>query len=268
LFVSAPAAFADATNSTNWAGYAVHRHGVSFRSIQATWTQPSATCAPGVRTYSSYWVGLGGYNKISQALEQIGTEVDCKASGQMRSTAWYELVPAPSTHLRLIVHPGDVMRGQVTVHGQRVVLSLFDETRGRGFRKAVSVSSLDVSSAEWIVEAPSECIGSLNCQALPLANFGSAAFGSALVRTSTGRLGSISDSGWNATEIKLVSDGRHFVSVNSPTASIGIATPSPLSSGGSAFVVTYSQLSLPSTQLLARLARSAPTTFTGSIPPR
>ena len=42
--VSVPAALADSTNSSNWAGYAVHRHGVSFRSVTGTWRQPRSKC--------------------------------------------------------------------------------------------------------------------------------------------------------------------------------------------------------------------------------
>jgi hypothetical protein len=36
--LAAPAAaVADASLSTNWAGYAAHRPGVSFRGVSATW---------------------------------------------------------------------------------------------------------------------------------------------------------------------------------------------------------------------------------------
>ncbi len=73
--VSAPAALADSTNSSNWAGYAVHRQGVSFRSVTGTWRQPKVRCTPGKATYSAFWVGLGGYSLNAPALEQTGTEV-------------------------------------------------------------------------------------------------------------------------------------------------------------------------------------------------
>ena len=93
---SVPAALADTTQSTNWAGYAAHGSRASFRAARGSWIEPSASCVRGVRTYSSYWVGIGGYSETSQDLEQIGTEVDCTASGRVNSTAWYELVPSPS----------------------------------------------------------------------------------------------------------------------------------------------------------------------------
>src|SRR5438874_1315188 len=64
---AAPAALAKAAQSTNWAGYAVHRDGVSFRRVSANWTQPNASCAGGQPSYSSAWVGLGGYSPTSDA---------------------------------------------------------------------------------------------------------------------------------------------------------------------------------------------------------
>ena len=268
VLVSAPAAFANTTNSTNWAGYAIHRPGLSFHSVQGTWTQPTLTCTPGIRAYSSYWVGLGGYSVNSSALEQIGTEADCTASGRSRSTAWYELVPAPSVQLRLVVRPGDLMRARVRVDGHRVVVSLYDVTRGHGFTKTVRVSPVDVSSAEWIVEAPSECLGAYECQSLPLANFGSTEFGSAIARTVRGHVGSISNPNWKMTKIKLVPGGRRLVSAITPDVTVGTAIPSALTAGGSAFEVTYSELTLPAGQLFARSSRSTPTTFLGSMLPR
>ena len=264
----APAALASTANSTNWAGYAIHRPHVAFRSVEGTWTQPGAQCTPGVRTYSSLWVGLGGFSLISNALEQIGTEVDCKPSGAVHSTAWYELVPAPSVQLRLTVRPGDVMHARVAVRGHRVEISLYDQTRKRGFYKRFTTSFIDVSSAEWIVEAPSQCLGSKICESLPLANFGSATFTSAVVQSAKGRVGSISNPSWRQTEIKLVPDGRRFVSQGSPQTAVGTATPSPLSPDGQSFAVTYSETPVTGPQSFARLARAAPVTLVGSIVPR
>ena len=68
---AAPAALAktQTTQSTNWAGYAVHRDGASFHRVSANWTAPSASCTSGQPSYSSAWVGLGGYSPTSSALE-------------------------------------------------------------------------------------------------------------------------------------------------------------------------------------------------------
>jgi len=238
--MSAPGAFADTAQSSNWAGYAAHRSGVSYRGIRGSWTQPNASCVRGIPTFSSYWVGIGGYRQTSQALEQIGTEVDCSAQGKVSSTAWYELVPAPSAAIRLTVRPGDLMQASVSVSGRAVTVALYDATRGQGFRKTVHASSLDESSAEWIVEAPSACITASSCQTLPLANFGSASFGSASARASGGRNGAISSPLWQTTRIDLRPDSRRFIVNTASGPQLGIATPSALSSGGTGFNVNYS----------------------------
>jgi hypothetical protein len=238
--MSAPGALADTAQSSNWAGYAAHRSGVSYRGIRGSWTEPGASCVRGIPTFSSYWVGIGGYSETSQALEQVGTEVDCSARGTVSSTAWYELVPAPSVGIRLTVRPGDLMQASVSVSGRAVTVTLYDATRRQGFRKTVRASSLDESSAEWIVEAPSECMSASSCQTLPLANFGSASFGSASARASGGRSGAISSALWRTTKIDLRPDSRRFIVNTDSGPQLGIATPSALSSGGTGFSVSYS----------------------------
>lgn len=237
---SAPAALAKTTSSSNWAGYAVHRPGVSFRQVSGTWTQPDATCVAGQSSYSAAWVGIGGYNPTSSALEQIGTEVNCNPAGKAVSTAWYELVPAPSKTISLAIHPGDVMHATVTVVGHQVAVDLEDLTSHGSFHKNLYASSVDVSSAEWIVEAPSACFSQFACQALPLANFGSVTFNSAAVTSATGTAGSIINPNWWRTKIKLTPGAERFIVSRHSTASTGTATPSALQAGGSEFGVTYS----------------------------
>src|SRR5512140_1462871 len=75
--IAAPSALADVVSSSHWAGYAVHRAGIRFTKVLATWTQPSAQCPSGQGPYPALRAGLGGYHAISDAPEQIGTEVDC-----------------------------------------------------------------------------------------------------------------------------------------------------------------------------------------------
>jgi hypothetical protein len=245
-----PAALADVTDSANWAGYAVHRRDVSFHSVRATWTQPTVACIPGVPTYSSFWVGIGGYSVSARALEQIGTEVDCTRSGQIRSTAWYELVPAPSMPVRLPVRPGDVISGSVAVGKHRVTLTLDDLTARRGFHRTLRAGLIDRTSAEWIVEAPSACVGLSTCQTLPLANFGSTSFSSASARTSRGHAGTITDGAWHSTKIRLVPQSARFVLAGGG-APLAQAKPSPLQSGGSFFEVNYAPLTVGSAPLQA-----------------
>ncbi len=236
----APSALADTTNSTNWAGYAAH--GVSYRSVQGSWVQPSATCVRGTQTYSSYWVGIGGYSATSQALEQVGTEVDCSTFGRVSSTAWYELVPAPSLPLRLAVRPGDVMQASVSISGNAVTMILNDATSHQSFRRTVRASTIDLSSAEWIVEAPSECVSANSCQTLPLANFGSATFRSSAAWSSAGGGGAITNPAWQTTKVDLRPDSRRYIINTTSGPAIGIATPTALQPSGTGFGVNYAQL--------------------------
>jgi hypothetical protein len=242
----APAALADTSVSSNWAGYAVHRSGVHFSQVSAVWRQPTASCASGNQSYSAAWVGLGGYSTSSSALEQVGTEVDCSLSGRVVSSAWYELVPAPSEPIELTVHPGDLMAAVVGVVGHRVTVTLNDLTRHHSFSKTMHSASIDVSSADWIVEAPSDCISATSCQTLPLANFGKVAFASTFAKSTTGYLGAILSSTWDPTKITLSPGGRRFIAYRGSGPSAGGAVPGKLTASGSAFSVNYQQVSVQS----------------------
>ena len=167
-----------ATTSSNWAGYASSQPGTSFRRVSATWIAPQAHCASGGRRYSAAWVGLGGLHSTSRALEQVGTEADC-AGGKGYYSAWYELVPDAPVKLDLAVLPGDTISAAVTVEGHSVKLFIANRTRGTSFTKRLTAAQVDVSSAEWIVEALSACGDNGGCEALPLADFGTTPFAAA-----------------------------------------------------------------------------------------
>jgi peptidase A4-like protein len=243
VLAGAPAALADSTRSSNWAGYAIHRAGVKYTQATGTWIQPTATCSRGHATYSSMWVGIGGYSLDARALEQIGTEADCTAGGRAVTSAWYELVPDTSHTVGLTIDPGDRVRATVSVRGTEVTLSLADLTRHRSFTKRLRATTLDNASAEWILEAPSACTGAVSCRILPLADFGSAGISSASAISTTGHRGTIADHRWTATKISLAATGRQFIS--DPGASLVTANPSALSANGSAFTVTYSGSATP-----------------------
>jgi hypothetical protein len=189
-------------------------------------------------------VGLGGFHS-RLGLEQIGTEADCNTAGSITYNGWYELIPAPPRRLKLTIRPGDTVSASVTVRGRRATLSLTDQTTGRSFVKRVRTTSPDVSSAEWIVEAPSACDHSGNCSTLPLANFGTVTF-SAASATSSGHTGPISDPLWTATPIELhyhtrELGGPQFTSPLTPAN----ALPAALASTGSAFSVSWQEQKTP-----------------------
>jgi Peptidase A4 family len=241
--VLAPGSPAEASTrtatSSNWAGYSVSRSGVTFKRVSGTWVQPKASCDSGRRRYSAYWLGLGGLHTYSKALEQVGTEADC-AGGKAFYSAWYELVPDDPVALKMTVRPGDTLSASVTVTGHTVKLYLANRTRGTVFTTQLQAAQLDVTSAEWIAEAPSVCDGS-GCDTLPLADFGTATFAKAQATSTNGHAGTINDPAWSPLAISLSSDhrgrgGSGFVTDGFGTVS---ATPAELNPTGDAFAVTY-----------------------------
>jgi Peptidase A4 family len=186
------------------------------------------------------WVGLGGYKLTSPAVEQVGTELDC-VGGHPTSSAWYELAPSSSHRVRIGVHPGDLIAASVTAAGGRVIVEMSDLTSHRTFHRTISPSSpIDVSSAEWILEAPSACVfGTSACQTLPLANFGGARFNLARAQTTSGPLGTISTAGGQDTKIILGPRAPLFVNLHPGQVPVGTATPSGLINGGSSFTIKY-----------------------------
>jgi hypothetical protein len=235
---SAAVAQANTNTSVNWSGYALHRPGVKFRRVSAEWREPSGTCQPSsATTYSAFWLGLGGYSLNSPALEQIGTEFDCTPTGHTVLSGWYELVPAPSRTLRMRVDPGDLVKALVRIAGTHVTVSLWNLTRGTSFHRTVTDRHVDISSAEWIAEAPSECLSISQCRILPLADFGSVAFTRTFAQTTRYGSGGISSRHWNHTKILLANtNGRRYVSGGSVSAK---ATPSGLAGAGKSFTITY-----------------------------
>jgi Peptidase A4 family len=214
--------------SDNWAGYAVT--GRSFERVSGSWTVPKVRCTAGHKRYSAAWAGLGGFRTDSQSLEQIGTVQNCTSSGRSSYWAWYELVPADLVRLKLKVRAGDKVSASVTVSGTRVKLTLRNRTTKKSYSATKHMSSPDVSSAEWILEAPSSC-DDHGCSTLPLANFGTAKLGSAVATPAGGKARAISKSNWSIQRLVL----------NDPAG--GAASTSGLSSDGRSFKISYRQQS-------------------------
>jgi hypothetical protein len=250
LALGAATASAATAVSSNWSGYAVS--GTTFSSVSGTWVQPAADCSSttGETTASAFWVGLGGDSSTSTALEQTGTESDCHANGTATYSAWYELVPKAAVKANLKVSAGDKISATVTVDGTSVTMKLTNLTTKATFSKTLQMSVPDVSSAEWIAEAPS-ALTQGGTTILPLTDFGTVAFTNASATSTSGHTGSISDSAWTATRIALQSQsgggpggpgfggpGPQFASYD---PSVTTAIPSALRSSGKAFSVTVHQ---------------------------
>lgn len=240
--LASPAAGASLLSSSNWGGYVAHSSTTAtgrFGSVSGSWTEPTAACTAGRETYSAVWVGLGGYRQSSKALEQIGTDADCSRAGHARYSAWVELVPAAATTLRLKVSPGDRLTASVSVSGHDTTLRLRDLTTGAAVSRTRRAARIDVSSAEWIVEAPSGCDRKGRCETLPLADFGQVGF-SAASATSDGHTGLVEDSSWATTELLLRQDAAGpAVAAGPERGTLLTATPSATAAG--TFTVTYGE---------------------------
>ncbi len=191
--------------SSNWAGYvaqpALASH-ARFTGVSGTWTVPSVTCPKEHISYSAVWVGLGGYREAASSLEQVGVDANCSRGGHATYASWFELLPAPPIALRLKVKPGDLLSASVTARGRVVTLRLRDLTTSTRFSTTRRLARIDLTSAEWIVEAPSECSSAESCTTLSLSNFGEVAFASTSA-TAHGHSGPLSDAQWSLTALEL-----------------------------------------------------------------
>ncbi len=241
---------AEAT-SANWSGYvaggSTSNGSQQFSSVSGSWVEPKADCSSG-GSDAAFWVGLGGASQDSGALEQTGTQINCSGGGSGQHYAWYEMVPAAPVKLDVPINAGDHISARVTVDSSNVTVTLANQTTGQSSTKTLHVDNIDVSSAEWIAEAPSQCQGDSatpaagNCTPVPLANFGTVKFTGATA-TANGSTGTISSSNWAAQAVQLNGGGSSDVGDSgvmypgSSDASSASASPSSLSSDGSSFSV-------------------------------
>lgn len=235
-----------ASVSENWAGYvATHAGGAGFSSVSGTWRAPSATCTAGRETESAVWVGLGGYSETSRGLEQIGTDANCSRAGKATYGSWFELLPAEPVNLRLAVHPGDTIVASVTRRGDGVTLRIRNLTTGARLSATRRTGNIDVSSAEWIVEAPSVCVSGQRCAVLALTDFGEVDFSSATA-VAHGHTGAVGDARWSASALELqqrsVADAGGGVGGRVlPTPTLVVAVPSVGTGLQGEFSVAYRQ---------------------------
>jgi hypothetical protein len=239
------------SESYNWSGYAATGAADSFTKVLGSWKVPQVNCTATPNAYSSFWVGLDGYN--SSTVEQTGTDSDC-SGGTPQYYAWYEFYPQnayyacpPATgHSRnpppcplQNLKVGDVMQASISyTTGARYgnyTATITDLTTGATFSTTYQPSRADSrSSAEWIAEAP--CC-TANGGILPLADFGMVSLGV----DSTGVSGTNAASVNSGTPTPISALGGlnqiNMVSATSPNPVE--ATTSPLSADGTSFTVTW-----------------------------
>jgi hypothetical protein len=250
LGLASAAGGADPDVSSNWAGYVITGPGstattastaMSYTDVTGQWVQPKAVCKNGTPTSVAIWVGLGGYSLSSQELEQVGTSSDCDEHGRPSYYIWYELVPADPVNLKLRIEPGDTIASVVKANGTDILVQVIDRTRGTRFTRHLSMASPDLSSAEWIAEAPTQCNDSGFCKQLALTRFHSIAF-TRTFATGNGAGGTITSPNWMSTALQLVPRSRRFFGDrNDPTATAGQAGAMPSSpvTDGTGFTVWW-----------------------------
>lgn len=225
LHLVAPHTSFKMTQSNNWSGYnqgALEKSKL-FTSVSGTWTVPTATQAKaGEAESSATWVGIGGgcletsCAITDETLIQAGTEQDVDASGKASYSAWYELVPVPSTPVSLPVSPGDT----VTVTINQTLPEIWDvtirnDTTGQQWSTTTPYPST-MGSAEWIEETPL-AIGTSGVGITAMPNLGSVHF--------TGATANGSPANLNSSEAMQLVNGSGQV----------LATPSSPGASGTAF---------------------------------
>lgn len=214
--------------STNWSGYAAATSLTnpltgSVTKVSGSWTVPALSPSRMI-SYSSAWVGIDGYT--STTVEQIGTEHDYYF-GRQQNYAWFEMYPGGSYELGgFPTNVGDQISATVTYQGNNVFqLTIVNNTKKVSFTIPSSYTtsaSTKRSSAEWVVEAPSN-----GYSILPLANFRTITM-SNCIATINGVSGPINNSAWKNDAITMVTP-----------YGVQKAQPSALTSNGEGFSVTW-----------------------------
>lgn len=153
-------------SSNNWFGYqqgVLEKNNTLFHSISGSWIVPKATQhAKGKAEHSSDWIGIGGgcdnakCTVTDNTLIQDGTEQDVSKKGKASYSAWWEIIPEPSTPIHMTVRPGDHMSSSIVEtprNSENWKITLRDVTRKEKFTKKVSYTS-SYATAEWIEETP------------------------------------------------------------------------------------------------------------------
>jgi hypothetical protein len=123
-----------------------------------------------------------------------------------------------------------------------VLVQVNDRSRHVVFTRHLTMAAPDLSSAEWIAEAPSQCSDGGFCPQLALTRFTTLTFSRTFAKGNT-TAGTISSPNWTSTALQLVPRGAHhfFGDRNDPTGVSGAAgaIPSALTPDGSGFTVTW-----------------------------
>ena len=116
----------------------------------------------GESEYSASWVGIGGgcvdanCTVGDATLIQAGTSQDVDASGTARYSAWWEIIPQPSTPIaNFAVNAGNVIVVDIaeTATPGLWLITVKNQTAGQTFTVTTPYTS-SYATAEWIEETP------------------------------------------------------------------------------------------------------------------
>jgi hypothetical protein len=214
------------SRSVNWSGYQVQRKGARITAVEGTWVQPAVSCQSVHRQMASFWVGIDGVR--SRTLEQIGTSSECSNKHQDLYYAWWEMIPAPTVRIPLLIRPGDTIHARITVSSQRFKLSITNVTLDNTFSITKSDSGAKQATAEWVAEATSMC-GNTACQVSALPDFDSVRF-TGCSATADGQTALLGDPMWAPTLDVMVVGGKQNTLK---------ALPSAVDAGSDGFTVDW-----------------------------
>jgi len=161
---------ADNPESRNWAGYAATAG--KYTAVSGTWTVPEFAPDSPIGADAT-WVGIGGVH--GNDLVQAGTQETVADHGRTQYQAWVEMLPQSSQPVPLPIGAGDSISISIEQSAKDQWRIVFvNNTRGQAYEMSVHYES-SLSSAEWVVEAPSARRGRI----LPLDTFGTITFSQA-----------------------------------------------------------------------------------------
>ena len=137
--------------SANWSGYELGDG--PYTSVTGTFTVPDLA-ASGTATATAEWVGIDGATNTALIQAGVGETYD-PSTNQVAIQAWWEILPAPETPITtIVVSPGDTVTVSIgQLSGTTWLIRVTDDTKGQSF-SIDQVYTGPLSSAEWIVEAP------------------------------------------------------------------------------------------------------------------
>lgn len=171
--------------------------------------------------------------------EQAGTVASCGAGGASSEHAWYEIVPAPPITANLHVSSGDLITASVNIldGGTVALFQIKNRTTRTVATTKVSLASMpDLTSAEWIAEAPTSCI-LRGCFSVPLPQFGSVSF-SKIAALGNDIGGTPTRPDWSSEDLQLVPSTAPSLGAAAADAGAGAVT-SNLTPAGRSFQVFW-----------------------------